>query len=211
MLFAATLIIHLAASGADTTPPRPVLHFASPAKPTAGYLVLTTGLDDTLPRIDTTRRRPRAIVYSDWYARRLTIHQWASWTMLPLSVGEYVVGQKLYRQQGGADKGLKDTHQLLATGIEGLFALNTVTGAWNLWDARHDPNGRTRRWIHGISMLVADAGFLVAAATAPGDDCAEGGGSCGPNAGRAGTHRAVAIGAFGLSTASWLMMLLWKD
>ena len=211
MLLAPTLIISLLAGGADTTAPGMHLRFAPPAEPTAAYVALTTGLDAALPLADTTRPRARAIVYSDWYTRRLTIHQWASWTMLPLSVGEYVVGQKLYKIQGGSDQGLRDTHKLLATGIEGLFAVNTVTGAWNLWDARHDPNGRTRRWIHGVSMLVADVGFLVASATAPGDDCAEGGGICPPNSQRSGTHRAVAIGAFGLSTASWLMMLLWKN
>lgn len=185
------------------------LHFTPPAAPSAGYLLVTDRV--AAPATDTTRQRPHAIVYSDWYTRRLTIHQWASWTMLPLSVAEYVVGQKLYDQPAGTQSGLRGTHQALASGIEVLFAVNTVTGAWNMWDSRHDPNGRTRRWIHGISMLVADAGFLVAAATAPGDDCAEGGGICPPNSQRAGTHRSVAIGAFGLSTASWLMMLLWKN
>jgi hypothetical protein len=183
------------------------LHFVPPAAATAEYRRIT---DDTaVPATDTSRHR--AIVYSDWYTRRLTIHQWASWTMLPLSIGEYIVGQKLYRLQGGSDQGLRSTHQLLATGIEGLFAVNTVTGGWNFWDSRHDPNGRPRRWIHSISMLVADVGFLAAAATAPGDHCAEGGGTCPPNAERASTHRTLAIGAFGLSTASWLMMLLWKN
>ena len=211
MLLASTVILHLLAANADTTGPGLVLRFSPPARPTASYLAITAGAVPDLAARDTTRPRPRAIAYSDWYTRRLTIHQWASWAMLPLSVGEYVVGQKLYKVQGGSDQGLRDTHQLLATGIEGLFAVNTVTGAWNLWDARHDPNGRTRRMIHGISMLVADVGFLVAAATAPGDDCAEGGGTCPPNSQRAGTHRAVAIGAFGLSTASWLMMLIWKN
>ena len=183
------------------------LHFTPPVVATAEYLMLTDGA--AVPAADTTRRR--AIQYSDWYTRRLTIHQWASWTMLPLSVGEYIVGQKLYKIQAGSDEGLRGTHQALATGIEALFALNTVTGAWNFWDARHDPNDRPRRWIHGISMLVADVGFLAAAATAPGDDCAEGGGICPPNAQRSGAHRTLAIGAFGLSTASWLMMLLWKN
>ena len=211
MLLATTLIAQLLTGTPDTTGHEATLRFAPPAAPTASYLAITGGTIGAPLIDDTTRPRPRAITYSDWYTRRLTIHQWASWTMLPLSVGEYVVGQKLYHDSAGADQGLRDTHQLLATGIEGLFAVNTVTGAWNLWDSRHDPAGRTRRWIHGISMLVADIGFLAASATGPGDDCREGGGVCPPNAQRAGTHRAVAIGAFGLSTASWLMMLLWKN
>jgi len=209
MLLATTFAIQLLVGGPDTSVRG--LRFAPPAAPTASYLTITGAILDTPVIGDTSRPRPRAVTYSDWYARRLTIHQWASWTMLPLSVGEYVVGQKLYHDSAGADQGLRDTHKLLATGIEGLFALNTVTGAWNFWDSRRDPAGRTRRWIHSISMLVADIGFLAASATGPGDDCRESGGVCPPNSQRAGTHRAVAIGAFGLSTASWLMMLLWKD
>lgn len=203
-----TLLALQAALVAPDTALHVQLHFTPPSTATAEYLLVTDGA--TAPAVDTTRRR-HAIQYSDWYARRLTIHQWASWTMLPLSVGEYVVGQKLYKIQGGSNEGLRSTHQALATGIEVLFAVNTVTGAWNFWDSRHDPNGRPRRWIHSLTMLAADVGFLAAAATAPGDDCAEGGGICPPNAQRSGTHRTLAIGAFGLSTASWLMMLLWKD
>ena len=211
MLLASTMILQLLAANADTSGPGLALRFSPPSRPKESYLAITASAAPDLAVHDTTRPRPRAITYSDWYTRRLTIHQWASWTMLPLSVAEYAVGEKLYNQTPRPNNGLKDTHKILATGIEGLFAVNTVTGAWNLWDSRHDPNGRTRRMIHGISMLVADVGFLVAAATAPGDDCAEGGGVCPPNSQRAGTHRAVAIGAFGLSTASWLMMLIWKN
>lgn len=211
MLIVAALAVQLLAVPADTPAAALPLHFAPPAAPTASYLVITAGLDADLPVADSTRPRPRAIVYSDWYTRRLTIHQWASWTMLPLSVGEYVVGQKLYNIQAGSDRGLRSTHKMLATGIEALFAVNTVTGAWNFWDSRHDPNGRTRRMIHSISMLVADVGFLAASASGPGDHCLEGGGTCPPNSQRSSTHRTIAIGAFGLSTASWLMMLLWKN
>jgi hypothetical protein len=211
MLLATALIVQMLAGGTDTTSRGSAIRFVPPVAPTASYLSITAPGPDAPMIDDTIRPRARAVTYSEWYARRLTIHQWASWTMLPLSVGEYVVGQKLYRDSAGADQGLRDTHKLLASGIEGLFALNTVTGAWNLWDSRHDPAGRTRRWVHGISMLVADVGFLAASATGPGDDCRENGGVCPPNAQRAGTHRTIAIGAFGLSTASWLMMLLWKN
>lgn len=176
-----------------------------PAAPTSAYLdLLHAGSgQDTI--------RPRAVSYSDFYEKRLTVHKWASWAMLPLFAGEYVVGQKLYRENGGSDRGLRDTHQLLGTGIVGLFALNTATGAWNLWDARHDPNDRPRRWIHGISMLVATAGFLATSATGPGDDCAEHGGTCGPNTARASTHRTIAITSATIATASWAMMLLWRN
>src|SRR6478735_11794226 len=177
------------------------LHFVAPAAMTAEYEAPTDLL--AIPAQDTVRHR--AIQYSDWYTRRLTIHQWASWAMLPLAVAEAVVGQKLYNVQGGSDQALRSTHQALATGIEVLFVANTITGGRNFWYARHDPNGGKRRWIHSLSMLVADGLFLAAAGTAPGDDCNEGGGACPPNSQRAGTHRTLALTGFGISTASWVM------
>jgi hypothetical protein len=140
-------------------------------------------------------------VYSDAYTTRVTIHKWSSWAMLPLFAGEYVVGQKLYTDPQG---GSRDTHSLLAAGIGGLFAVNTVTGAWNLWESRKDPHGRTRRWIHGITMMVADAGFLATAGTAPESEG-------GTTEGNKNLHRTLAISSGSLALGSWLMMLLWKD
>ena len=201
MLLAA-LLLQLTVAPDSGRVPAPL---PGPAAPTPAYLALVRAGSAE----DTTR--PRAVSYSDFYEKRLTIHKWASWAMVPLFAGEYVVGQKLYRQNGGTEGGLRDTHQMLGTAIVGLFALNTATGAWNLWDARHDPNDRPRRWIHGISMLVATAGFAATSATGPGDDCAEHGGICWPNAARASTHRALAIGSASVATASWLMMLLWRN
>src|SRR5512141_2977796 len=42
---------------------------------------------------DTTR--PRAIEYSNAYGVRLTIHRYASYTMLPLFVAQYIAGRDL--------------------------------------------------------------------------------------------------------------------
>ena len=184
------------------------IRFAPPAVPSAGYLALTEAApvpvlpppeatDDTVPP------RRRAFVYSDAYTTRMTIHKWSSWAMLPLFAGEYVVGQKLYNDPQG---GSRDTHALLAAGIGGLFAVNTVTGGWNLWESRKDPHGRTRRWIHGIAMMVADAGFLATAATAP-----ESEGGLGATEGNKSLHRTLAISSGSVALGSWLMMLLWKD
>jgi hypothetical protein len=89
-------------------------------------------------------------------------------------------------------------HSAIGVGIGGLFAVNTVTGVWNLWEARHDPNGRRRRLIHGISMLGADAGFVATGLLAPGD---EGGGS-------RSTHRTVALTSMGVAAGSYVYMLL---
>lgn len=152
---------------------------------------------DTLP----ARRRPVAIEYSDWYARRLKIHQVASWTMLPLFAVQYAAGQQLLdKGEHGAAKWARDWHGPLAGATGALFAVNTLTGGWNLWDARQDPKGRKWRTAHSILMLVADAGFAITPAFAD-DDGGDGGGS------RLQTHKAFAVTSMGIAAASWLMML----
>jgi hypothetical protein len=162
---------------------------------------------------DTPVRRPRPIEYSDAYYTRLTIHRVASYAILPLFAGEYVVGQRLLKQEPQPG-GLKAAHGVLAAGIYGLFTVNTVTGVWNLWAARKDPHGRPRKMLHGILMLAADAGFAATAATTPHEhEAFEGGfGSARSfDTSRANTHRAVAIGSIGAATVGTLMMWLWKN
>ena len=155
------------------------------------------------PVADTGRRRPRprAIEYSDWYARRLAIHRIGSYTMLPLFGVEYVLGQRLLN---GADRhsAIGRDHALAAGGIGVLFTLNTITGLWNLWDSHSDPAGRTRRTLHSLSMLTADAGFLWLGVTASGakrsNDAAR-------------RHRNIALGSIAISTLGTAMMWLWKN
>ncbi len=149
-----------------------------------------------------TTRRPRAVRYSDMYYTRLKIHQVASYLTVPLFVAQYLAGRELWNNGDHAAGWARDAHGPLAGAIAGLFAVNTVTGVWNLVEGRKDPHGRTRRWIHGLSMIAADAGFVVVGATAPDDD---GGGSGGT------THRNVAIASMGVALGSYVMMLLWKD
>ncbi|HEY9226212.1 MAG TPA: hypothetical protein VIP11_06175 [Gemmatimonadaceae bacterium] len=138
--------------------------------------------------------------YSDWYYRRLTIHRIGSYTMLPLFGAEWVLGNQLI--QGNEDGGVKPAHVAVATGIGALFTVNTVTGVWNLWDARSDPDGRTRRTVHAITMLASDAGFIWTGAIA---DAAK---RSDANARR---HRNVALGSIGVATIGTVMMWLWKD
>lgn len=157
---------------------------------------------DTEP--DPGTRRSRAVRYSDLYYTRLTIHKYASYLTVPLFAAEYVVGQQLYDNPG--DGGNRGLHSALAGGIAGLFAVNTVTGVWNLIESRHERAGRTRRWVHSLLMLTADAGFVITGATAPDDDDDDGGGGSGRS-----THRAVAISSMGVALVSYGMMLLWKD
>ena len=106
----------------------------------------------------------KAFEYSDAYHTRAKIHKYASFATLPLFVTEGILGQSLYNDP---TSGKKTAHLAVATGIGTLFGINTVTGVWNLVEARKDPKGSTRRWVHGLLMLGADAGFLATAATGP--------------------------------------------
>ncbi len=152
-----------------------------------------------------TGSRPRAVEYSDGYYTRLTIHRYASYAELPLFAAEYALGQRILNGQESGDFASSSTvsaHRVVAGSLGVLFAVNTVTGLWNLYEARHDPAGRTRRYIHALSMLAADAGFLYTASLA-GDAREEQSG--------ANQHRNAALVSMGVATASTLMMWLWKD
>ena len=157
-------------------------------------IVAAAQLSDTLPR------RRRAVEYSDGYSRRLTIHRIGSYTMLPLFGAEYVLGNQLIH--GNEDSGIKPAHVVVATGIGVLFTVNTATGLWNLWDSRSDPAGRTRRTVHALAMLAADAGFVWTGAIA--DQAKR------SNA-NARQHRNVALGSIGVATLGTAMMWFWKN
>ena len=116
-------------------------------------------------------------------------------TTIPLFVTQAILGQKLY---DNPTDGVRTAHQVVAGSIAGLFGINTVTGVWNLIEARKDPDGRKRRLTHGLLMLSADAGFLATGLLAPDD---EGGGN-------RGRHRAVALTSIGIATAGYVFMLL---
>jgi hypothetical protein len=159
-------------------------------------------LDDVIVPDDAGQgRHAAAFEYSDEYHTRAKIHKYASFAMLPLFVTEGALGAALYNN---TSSGAKTAHQAVGAAIMGLFALNTVTGVWNMWEARADPNARKKRLIHGLLMLAADIGFLDTLAT-------------GPHSGRLSTilnyeaskatHRNVAVVSISLATTSYLMML----
>ncbi len=158
-------------------------------------------------------QRQRAVEYSDWYYRRLTIHRIGSYVEFPLFAAEYLVGQNLLTANTPSQS-MRSLHGTLAGGIAVLFGVNTVTGLWNAWDARHDPAGRTRRLLHTGIMLAADAGFVWTGQLAgesgdgEGGDGGGGGGGGGFNARR---HKQVAVGSMAVSTLGTLMMWLWKN
>lgn len=150
-----------------------------------------------------TQAPPPPFAYSEGYRTRLKIHKISSFTFLPLVATQGVLGKMIY---DNPTPGRRSLHRGVAFGIGGLFAVNTVTGTWNLIEARKDPNGRKRRVIHSLLMLASDAGFLATAMSAPSsrgkdaneylDDRSE--------------HRSLAIASISTATVGYLIMLLRK-
>src|SRR5512140_684493 len=137
--------------GADTTPvatPRPPLPAA-----------VTPSLEDSL-----RRPRRRAIEVSDWYARRLAVHRALSYATIPIFVGEYIAGERLFKESSAAPTWAKTGHRVGATALAGIFTVNSVTGLWNLWDSRGVPDHRALRTAHALMMLTADGAFTYAGA-----------------------------------------------
>jgi len=155
---------------------------------------------DTVPR----RKRPRAIEYSDSYYTMLRIHQIASYTEFPLFGAEYILGERLLKEDrtGFPSSGLKTAHTAVALGLGALFTINTLTGGWILYESRSDPAGRTRRVIHSLAMLGADAGFAWSGAS---------GGPAKQSTADASHHRTIAVSSMALATAGTVMMWLWHD
>jgi hypothetical protein len=146
---------------------------------------------------DQTSAPPRAVEYSHAYQVRARIHKGASFATLPLFATEIALGQSLYNTPGG---GKKTAHAIVGAGIGGLFAVNTVTGAWNLWEARADPAGRKRRLAHGLLMMAADAGFFATFLATPNAKQID-------FTDARGTHRTIALTSIGLATAGYFTML----
>ena len=150
-------------------------------------------------------RRPVPVEYSEAYKVRAKIHKIASFATLPLFVANYVVGQDLYNHPGESDS-KKGLHGGLAATTGVLFGINTVTGAWNLWEGRKDTNHRGRRMTHGILMMAADVGFLATGLLAPDSE-----GSYTDYTSARSTHRTVALTSMGIATVGYLIMLFGGD
>jgi hypothetical protein len=119
---------------------------------------------------DSTRHRPRAIEIGDAYELRLRIHRYGSYTMLPLFAVQYALGSQLLKQRADIESGkrtmpvthsLNRAHLYTGLGVGALFVSNTTTGLWNLYDNRNNPDHRGIRTAHVLTMLLADAGFVV--------------------------------------------------
>ncbi len=154
------------------------------------------------PAAGLPQRHPMAIQYPPGYYTRLKIHKIASFATLPLFAAEVALGTSLYNnpQQRG---GRKAAHGLIGAGIVGLFGVNTVTGLWNLYDARNDPSSHGLVLAHSLLMLVADAGFVATSMSGPK--------TRGPEAvnfhSQALRHRNLAYFSIGIATVGYALML----
>jgi hypothetical protein len=157
----------------------------------------------TMPAVDTTTPRRRAVQVSDAYARRLTIHRYASYTLPPLFIGQYLLGNKLIHQKedvfagrrnGPPDASLRHVHVATAIGVGTLFTVNTITGLWNLHDSWGNKEGRKLRTAHALLMLASDAGF--AATGVVGHNAVAG------NLDDARRHRTIAVSSMGVAAVA---------
>jgi hypothetical protein len=148
---------------------------------------------------DTQATHAAAVEHSDAYLTRAKIHRIASWATLPLFASELALGASIYNGDSGWKKG---AHAVVGGSIVGLFGLNTVTGAWNLFGESWNDPGRGKRLLHGLLMLASDAGFAATSMSTPSEH-----NGLTFTADRA-THRNLAITSIGLGTTGYLIMLL---
>lgn len=185
--------ITMSAQAADSTPARTA---PTPSVLAWRPVALSLGLpSDTVPR-----RRAKAVVYSDAYGKRLMIHKTLSWAMLPLFAVSYVSGDQLIKKGSDAPDWARSIHPVAASSTAVLFGANAITGGWNLWDSRHDANGRTRRYLHSALFLAASGGFAYTG-TKLAEDAQE-------RQSQRNVHRNGALISMGVSTVSWLIMLV---
>lgn len=189
---------------AGVTTPVPCEAVACPAP---DRLVAVFAAEGWVP--DTVRRR-RAVSLSDGYYTRLDIHRIASYGTIPLFLLETYAGQKLLEEGSGAPLWAEKVHKPAAYLVAGLFTVNTVTGLWNLIEAKDVQEGKTRRWVHGILMLVADAGFIYGASVAPSTETVDQRIADGTRGGWT-PHKATTVASMSLATVAYAMMYLWKD
>lgn len=173
--------------------------------PSSGVVLSPVALRRSFARLDTTpqdtvRRRPRAVQYSDGYGTRLMIHRTLSWAMLPLFAASYFSGDQILKDGSDAPSWARHVHPAAATSTAVLFGANTVTGVWNLWEGRHDPIRRKRRFLHAALFMAASGGFTYAG-TKLADDAEQ-------SDTKRRQHRNVNLASMGVSTASWLIMLV---
>lgn len=159
---------------------------------------------DPSRKTDQTAAPPKAFEYSGAYQTRARIHKLSSWAMLPLFGFEAYLGQKMFNDVSQATDGNRRLHKAIGFGIGGLFALNTATGIPNLMESRRDPDKSDLTLIHGVLMLVADAGFLATALTRPNSRTPSGLEIYTP---KKNQHLTIAYASISVASFSYLLML----
>jgi hypothetical protein len=200
-----TVAVPLLAAAGDTTLPatasdRRTEEVLALARPAALSSRRDPGTTDAVDQDTVPRRRAKAVVYSDGYGKRLALHKTLSWAMLPLFAVSYLSGDQLIQKGSDAPDWAQSVHPIAATSTAVLFGVNAVTGGWNLWEGRSDPNGRVKRFVHSALFMVASGGFAYTGSKLA-EDAQE-------NRSSRNAHRNMAVASMGVSTASWLIMLI---
>lgn len=174
--------------------------FAASSAPAPGVKLIP---DSVLADSQPAPVHAAAIQHSDAYLMRGKIHRYASYASVPLFAAEVYLGESLYNSADPQKN--KGAHIAVGTAIIGLFGLNTVTGAWNLFgtEGRSDKQDRTIRLVHGLLMMAADVGYVATVATGPHSHR-----FTIPSQSAMALHRNVALTSIGLGTAGYLVMFV---
>jgi hypothetical protein len=149
-----------------------------------------------VPFCSPAAHRPAEEDVGEWYGRRLTLHRYAAWTAVAAFPVEIYTGWRL-RSAGADPEWVRDTHRATVWVLGSTFAVNTVTGVWNWWDSRKEPQGRGWRTAHTLVMVAADAAMFATARAGQARARGEGG----------EWHRELAFTTAGLTAIGHLMML----
>src|SRR5581483_2690592 len=115
--------------------------------PAADVLESASAVDPRQNGADAQPLHAAAVEHSEAYQTRAKIHKYASFATLPLFAAELALGSALYNTPSNTGT-LRGAHIAVGSGIIGLFGVNTVTGAWNLFgEGWQDTQGRTLRVI----------------------------------------------------------------
>ena len=169
----------------------------------AAQLAVTVPADSPTVASPPQQGRPRAVEVGDSYATRLTIHRRASYALIPLFGFQALAGKQIWDDGNGAPGWARTGHRIGAAAIAGVFTVNVVTGVWNLWDSRSQPDGRALRYLHAAAMLTASAGFTYAGAYL--SEKAE------EDFDARRLHRTIALSSVGLTAVSGIMMKILND
>jgi hypothetical protein len=169
----------------------------------AAQLAITTPADSTTVATPPQQGRPKAVEVSEGYATRLTIHRRVSYALIPMFGLQTLAGWQIWEKGNTAPGWARTGHRIGATAIAGAFTVNVVTGVWNLWDSRSQPEGRALRYLHAAAMLTASAGFTYAGAYL--SEEAE------TNLDARELHRTIALSSLGLTAVSGILMKILND